>query len=288
MLGGNGMGFVNLGPKLYATGFPTPDDLEPGGVTLLSHSGSVFSAFLFNDRGSGSTCSCRAGRRSSRRWTSTSPTRSTCRRPRSWACCSRRSDGPRVSSRRWRRPRSASAPVFALKVGRTEVRRRWWSRTRARSPASTARTRRCSTRTGSTRAATSRRWRTRSSCSSRRAASRPAPAWRRSTTPAASGRSSSTSAPTSASRSRMSPTGPARRSTRCSTRGSWPTTRWTRGGPASTPTGSTARASRRCTTIPRRPRSRSSWTSPGRASRTTRAICRSRATSGRRRRSRSA
>jgi acyl-CoA synthetase (NDP forming) len=51
MLGGNGMGFVHLGSKLYATGFPTPDDLEPGGVTLISHSGSVFSAFLFNDRG---------------------------------------------------------------------------------------------------------------------------------------------------------------------------------------------------------------------------------------------
>ena len=38
MLGGNGMGFVNLGSKLFATGFPTPDDLEPGGVTLISHS----------------------------------------------------------------------------------------------------------------------------------------------------------------------------------------------------------------------------------------------------------
>ena len=35
--------------------------------------------------GTASTCSCRAGRRSSRRWTSTSPTRSTCRRRRSWA-----------------------------------------------------------------------------------------------------------------------------------------------------------------------------------------------------------
>jgi acyl-CoA synthetase (NDP forming) len=50
LLGGSGMGFVNLGTRLYATGFPTPDDLEPGGVTFLSHSGSVFSAFLYNDR----------------------------------------------------------------------------------------------------------------------------------------------------------------------------------------------------------------------------------------------
>jgi len=50
LLGGSGMGFVNLGTRLYATGFPTPDELEPGVVTFLSHSGSVFSAFLFNDR----------------------------------------------------------------------------------------------------------------------------------------------------------------------------------------------------------------------------------------------
>ena len=50
LFGGNGMGFVNLGTHLYATGFLTPDDLEPGAVTFLSHSGSVFSALLFNDR----------------------------------------------------------------------------------------------------------------------------------------------------------------------------------------------------------------------------------------------
>jgi acyl-CoA synthetase (NDP forming) len=51
MLGGNGMGFVNLERRLFATGFPTPDELEAGGVALLSQSGSVFSAFLFNGRG---------------------------------------------------------------------------------------------------------------------------------------------------------------------------------------------------------------------------------------------
>ena len=51
MLGGNGMGFVNLERRLFATGFPTPDGLEAGGVALLSQSGSVFSAFLFNGRG---------------------------------------------------------------------------------------------------------------------------------------------------------------------------------------------------------------------------------------------
>jgi acetate---CoA ligase (ADP-forming) len=51
LCGGNGMGFVNVGGRLRATGFLTPDDLEPGPVTFLSHSGSAWAAFLFNDRG---------------------------------------------------------------------------------------------------------------------------------------------------------------------------------------------------------------------------------------------
>jgi acyl-CoA synthetase (NDP forming) len=50
LCGGNGMGFINARVNLRATGFLTPDDLEPGGVTLLSHSGSGWAAFLFNDR----------------------------------------------------------------------------------------------------------------------------------------------------------------------------------------------------------------------------------------------
>jgi acyl-CoA synthetase (NDP forming) len=49
--GGNGMGFVNTEARLRATGFPTPDEMPPGSVTFLSHSGSVFTAFAFNDRG---------------------------------------------------------------------------------------------------------------------------------------------------------------------------------------------------------------------------------------------
>ena len=48
--GGNGMGFVHAEAKLRATGFLTPDDLMPGGLTFLSHSGSGWAAFLFNDR----------------------------------------------------------------------------------------------------------------------------------------------------------------------------------------------------------------------------------------------
>ena len=50
LCGGNGMGFVHAEAKLRATGFLTPDDLRPGGVTFLSHSGSGWAAFLFNDR----------------------------------------------------------------------------------------------------------------------------------------------------------------------------------------------------------------------------------------------
>jgi acetate---CoA ligase (ADP-forming) len=50
LCGGNGMGFVNARAKLRATGFLTPDELEPGAVTFLSHSGSGWAAFLFNDR----------------------------------------------------------------------------------------------------------------------------------------------------------------------------------------------------------------------------------------------
>jgi acetate---CoA ligase (ADP-forming) len=50
LCGGNGMGFVHQEAKLRATGFLTPDELPPGPVTFLSHSGSGWAAFLFNDR----------------------------------------------------------------------------------------------------------------------------------------------------------------------------------------------------------------------------------------------
>jgi acetate---CoA ligase (ADP-forming) len=51
--GGNGMGFLNLEHGLRVTGFPTPDDLRRGPVTLVSHSGSAFAALAFNDRAIG-------------------------------------------------------------------------------------------------------------------------------------------------------------------------------------------------------------------------------------------
>ena len=48
--GGNGMGFVNLDRQLRVTGFYQPIGLTTGGVTFLTHSGSLFSAMLHNHR----------------------------------------------------------------------------------------------------------------------------------------------------------------------------------------------------------------------------------------------
>src|SRR4029453_15229970 len=49
--GGNGMGFFNLDQSLRVCGYPEPAALAPGPVAVVSHSGSVFSALLHNDRG---------------------------------------------------------------------------------------------------------------------------------------------------------------------------------------------------------------------------------------------
>jgi acyl-CoA synthetase (NDP forming) len=49
--GGNGMGFLNLEEGIRVCGFYQPDDMMAGGVTFLSHSGSLFSAMLHNRRG---------------------------------------------------------------------------------------------------------------------------------------------------------------------------------------------------------------------------------------------
>src|SRR5829696_10157882 len=51
--GGNGMGFFNLDQSLRVCGYPEPPDLAPGPVAVVTHSGSVFSALLHNDRGLG-------------------------------------------------------------------------------------------------------------------------------------------------------------------------------------------------------------------------------------------
>ncbi|HSR27996.1 MAG TPA: CoA-binding protein, partial [Actinomycetes bacterium] len=49
--GGNGMGFFNLEQSLRVCGYPEPADLPAGPVAVVTHSGSVFSALLHNDRG---------------------------------------------------------------------------------------------------------------------------------------------------------------------------------------------------------------------------------------------
>lgn len=48
--GGNGMGFVNVADRVRVCGFYQPENLAPGRVTFLSHSGSLFSAMLHNRR----------------------------------------------------------------------------------------------------------------------------------------------------------------------------------------------------------------------------------------------
>ncbi|MCI0425513.1 MAG: acetate--CoA ligase family protein [Actinobacteria bacterium] len=48
--GGNGMGFLNVETSLRVCGFYQPPGLLPGGITFLSHSGSMFSAMLHNRR----------------------------------------------------------------------------------------------------------------------------------------------------------------------------------------------------------------------------------------------
>ena len=53
MCGGNGMGFLHLERHLRVTGFLTDERLRTGPITLVSHSGSAFAAFGFNDRSLG-------------------------------------------------------------------------------------------------------------------------------------------------------------------------------------------------------------------------------------------
>lgn len=48
--GGNGMGLLNIEAGLRLCGFFQPPDLESGGISFLTHSGSLFSAMLHNQR----------------------------------------------------------------------------------------------------------------------------------------------------------------------------------------------------------------------------------------------
>lgn len=51
LCGPNCMGFVSLAARLPVTGYPTNPDTPAGDVTLITHSGSVWDAFLQNRRG---------------------------------------------------------------------------------------------------------------------------------------------------------------------------------------------------------------------------------------------
>lgn len=48
--GGNCMGFVNFDRRLRALAFAEQEDLEPGPISWITHSGSAFTALLHNDR----------------------------------------------------------------------------------------------------------------------------------------------------------------------------------------------------------------------------------------------
>lgn len=50
LCGGNCMGFLNLHEGLRVCGYPMPEELAPGGITFISHSGSAFAAMAHNDR----------------------------------------------------------------------------------------------------------------------------------------------------------------------------------------------------------------------------------------------
>ena len=61
LCGGGCMGFVNVAYGLRAIGYLEPDPLPQGSIAFVSHSGSVFSAFLRNNRGLGFTLAVSAG-----------------------------------------------------------------------------------------------------------------------------------------------------------------------------------------------------------------------------------
>jgi acetate---CoA ligase (ADP-forming) len=50
LCGGNCMGFYNLPARLRVAGFPSGSDMQPGGITFIAQSGSVFGALAHNDR----------------------------------------------------------------------------------------------------------------------------------------------------------------------------------------------------------------------------------------------
>ena len=257
MCGANCMGFVNFEHGLRAMGFATPVDIGPGPVAWISHSGSAFTALLHNDRGLRFGLAVSSGRSSRPRPRTTSPTRWAARDPGGGAPPG---DDPRPRGFRSAldtRPRPDVA-VVALKVGREPAAREMVA---AHSGALAGEDGVLDAVFEAHGVARGARFgdlaETVELFSSPRRAPGTAAASPPCTTPAASARTSWMWPPGPASRSRGSP---ARRSR--AGRDVWnpacrPRTRSTRGGPASTTSGSSSSASGRCATIPTRPRWRS-------------------------------
>ncbi|TPM25130.1 acetate--CoA ligase family protein [Mesorhizobium sp. B2-3-4] len=119
--GGNGMGFCNPGIGLRVSGFAANLPMKPGGVALITQSGSAFSALAYNDQRLKFQLCVSSGRELTTTasdyvdWALDQPATSviglfleTARRPQDFARCLEKAD-------------RLGIPVVALKVGRTEL-----------------------------------------------------------------------------------------------------------------------------------------------------------------------
>ena len=193
---------------MRATGFLTPEHLRHGPVTFLSHSGSAFSAIAFNDRGIGFNLLVSSGQEVVTTQADYMEYALGLASTRVLALLLETVRDPARLPRATRARGGARHPG-ACDEGRAHggCARAGHGPLRARWPASTAPTRRCSRATGCTRCARSTRWPTRWSCSRRLGACTGATASRACTTAGANARCSSIWQPTSACRSRRSASG---------------------------------------------------------------------------------
>ncbi|QKC87850.1 CoA-binding protein [Mesorhizobium sp. NZP2234] len=119
--GGNGMGFCNPGIGLRVSGFASSLAMKPGGVALITQSGSAFSALAYNDQRLKFQLCVSSGRELTTTtsdyvdWALDQPDTSviglfleTARRPDDFARCLEKAD-------------RLGIPVVVLKVGRTEL-----------------------------------------------------------------------------------------------------------------------------------------------------------------------
>ncbi len=123
MCGGNGMGFVNLSSHVRATGFLTPDDLRPGPVTFISHSGSAYDAVIFNDRGIGFDLIVSSGQEIATTMTDYMGYALDGGRTRVLALLLETVRDPGAFRAQLARAAELDVPVLALKVGRAETSR---------------------------------------------------------------------------------------------------------------------------------------------------------------------